>query len=322
MSDQILRATRDGFGEALLELGKADDRIVGMSADLTGSTRMDAFAHQFSHRYWNVGIAEQNMVSMAAGLAAEGYVPFAATYGVFMGRAWDQIRISVCINNANVKLVGSHTGIVTGADGATAQALEDIAMLRAFPNLTIVCPCDALEAKKATHAIAQMHGPVYLRLSRESSPTITLPKDPFVLGRAEVMHQGTDVTIIACGLMVAKALESAKQLAQEKISVRVLNMHTIKPIDKQSISDASRETGAIVVAEEHQVEGGLGSAIAEVLATLHPAPMEQVAVFHTFGQSGNAQELLEKYKLTSDAIVRAVRRVLKRKKAIGKMQEE
>lgn len=314
MTDHTMLASRDGFGEALVELGKADDRIVGLCADLTDSTRMTAFAKQFPHRFWNVGIAEQNMVGMAAGLAMEGYIPFAATYGVFMGRAWDHIRVSVCINNANVKLVGTHGGVTVGADGATAQALEDIAMLRALPHLTIVCPCDAIEAKKATSALATMSGPAYLRLSREPSLTITSLHSPFLLGRAEMMHKGTDVTIIACGIMVEKALIAARTLVKEKISVRVLNMHTIKPIDKQSINDASRETGAIVVAEEHQAIGGLGAAVAEVLALMHPAPMEHVAMPNVFGESGSAQALLEKYKLTSDAIVRAVKRVLRRKK--------
>lgn len=314
MTDEKLLATRDGFGEALVELAKADDRIVGLCGDLTSSVRMDAFAKQFPHRFWNVGIAEQNMVGMAAGLAMEGYIPFSATYGVFLGRAWDHIRVSVCINNANVKLIGTHAGVTVGADGATAQALEDIAMLRALPHLTIVCPCDAIEAKKATFALATMTGPAYLRLSREPSPVITQKHAPFVLGRAELLHEGNDVTVIACGSMVEKALVAAQLLAKEKISVRVLNMHTIKPIDRQSISDASRETGAIVVAEEHQAIGGLGAAVAEVLATLHPAPMEQVAMQNVFGESGLAQELVEKYKLTSDVIVRAVKRVLRRKK--------
>ncbi len=308
------QATRDGFSEAFVELAKADDRVVGLCADLTGSTRMDEFAKQFPHRFWNVGIAEQNMVGMAVGLAMEGFIPFVATYGVFMGRAWDHIRVSVCLNNANVKLIGTHSGITVGADGATAQALEDISMLRALPNLTFVCPCDAIEAKKATFALATMTGPTYLRLSRETSPIVTKQQAPFVLGRAECLHEGSDVTVIACGIMVEKALVAARVLAKEKISVRVLNVHTIKPIDKQSISDASRETGAIVVAEEHQAIGGLGAAVAEVLATLHPAPMEQVAMPNVFGESGSAQELLEKYKLTSDAIVRAVKRVLRRKK--------
>lgn len=309
----VLVATRDGFGEALIALAKNNERIVALTADLTESTRLGVFARQFPDRFWNVGIAEQNMVGIAAGLATEGCIPFAATYGVFLGRAWDQIRISVCLNNANVKLVGSHAGVTVGADGASAQALEDIAMLRALPNMTIVCPCDAIEAKKATAAIAQMVGPAYLRLSREPSPIITQKSSPFVLGRAEILREGKDVTVVACGLMVSHALEAAEALQKEKVSVRVVNMHTIKPIDKQTLVDCAKETGVVVVAEEHQAVGGLFGAVAETLALHMPVPIEQVAMANSFGESGKADELLVKYKLTADDIVRAVKRVLRRK---------
>ncbi|MEK7457907.1 MAG: transketolase C-terminal domain-containing protein [Patescibacteria group bacterium] len=308
-----LTATRDGFGEALVALAKSDERIVALTADLTSSTRLGMFARQFPDRFWNVGIGEQNMVGIAAGLATEGFIPFAATYGVFLGRAWDQIRISVCLNGANVKLIGSHAGVTVGADGASAQALEDIAMLRALPNMTIVCPCDAIEAKKATAAIAQMVGPAYLRLSREPSPVITQKASPFVLGRAEVLREGKDVTVVACGLMVAKALEAAEALQKEKVSVRVINMHTIKPIDRQTLVDCAKETDAMVVAEEHQAVGGLFGAVAETLALHMPVPIEQVAVANSFGESGKADELLEKYKLMAHDIVRAVKRVMRRK---------
>lgn len=309
-----MKATRDGFGEAIVELAKGDERIVGLTADLTESTRMGTFSRQFPSRFWNVGISEQNMVGLAVGLSIEGYIPFASTYGVFLGRAWDQIRISVCMTKANVKLIGTHAGVTVGADGGSAQALEDIAMLRALPNLTIICPCDAIEAKKATVAIAQMIGPVYLRLSREPSSQVTSQGTPFVLGRAETLNPGKDVTIIACGTMIVSALHAAKELEKEKISARVINMHTIKPIDKQAILVAAKETGAVVVAEEHQMEGGLGSVIAETLALGLPTPMEQVAVAHSFGESGTAEGLLMKYKLAPNDIVRAVKRALKRKK--------
>lgn len=309
----VLAATRDGFGEALIALAKSDERIVALTADLTESTRLGVFARQFSNRFWNVGIAEQNMVGIAAGLAAEGFIPFVATYGVFLGRAWDQIRISVCLNHANVKLIGSHAGVTVGADGASAQALEDIAMLRALPNMTIVCPCDAVEAKKATAAIAQMVGPAYLRLSREPSPIMTQQSSPFVLGRAEILREGKDVTVVACGFMVSHALEAAEALQKEKVSVRIVNMHTIKPIDRQTLVDCAKETNAMVVAEEHQAIGGLFGAVAETLALHMPVPIEQVAVANSFGESGKADELVVKYKLTAHDIVRAVKRVLRRK---------
>ncbi|MBI5151287.1 MAG: transketolase family protein [Candidatus Pacebacteria bacterium] len=308
-----LRATRDGFGESLCEIAKSNDNIIGLCADLTESTRMDAFAHQFPKRFFNVGIAEQHMVGMAVGLSLEGYVPFVATYGVFLGRAWDQIRVSVCLGKANVKLVGSHAGVTVGADGASAQALEDIALFRVLPHMVIVCPCDVVEAKKATIALAEMVGPAYLRLSREKTPVVTRKNTPFVLGRAETLKNGKDVSIIACGTMVSSALDAALLLAKEQIDVGVVNMHTISPIDKAAIIDAAKHTHAIVVAEEHQALGGLGGAVAEVLALHCPTPMEQVAVQHTFGESGTAEELLVQYKLTSHDIVRAVKRVLRRK---------
>jgi transketolase len=323
MSDltQSLLATRDGFGEALLSLAKSDERIIGLSADLIESTRLRSAQQAFPARFLNVGISEQNMISMAAGMAVEGFIPFAATYGVFMGRAWDQIRISVCLNNANVKLIATHGGISVGADGASAQALEDIAMVRALPNLTIVCPCDAVEAKKATMAIAQMVGPVYLRLSREPTAQVTKNSSPFVLGRAEILRDGKDITIVACGLMVAHAVEAAETLQKEKVSVCVVNMHTIKPVDRQTLIDCAKETGAVVVAEEHQMIGGLFGAVAEALALGHPVPMEQVGVANTFGESGKATELFEKYKLTSHDIVRAVKRCLRRKNASAKEEK-
>lgn len=306
-------ATRDGFGEALCEIAKNNDRIIGLCADLTESTRMNAFARQFPDRFFNVGIAEQHMVGMAVGLSLEGYIPFVATYGVFLGRAWDQIRVSICLGKANVKLVGTHAGVTVGADGASAQALEDIALFRVLPHMVVVCPCDAIEAKKATIALAEMVGPAYLRLSREKTPVITRKNTPFVLGRAETLKNGKDVYIIACGTMVSSALDASLLLAKEQIDVGVVNMHTISPLDKATIIDVAKRVRAIVVAEEHQANAGLGGAVAEVLALHHPTPVEQVAVQHTFGESGTAEELLVQYKLTSHDIVRAVKRVLRRK---------
>ena len=314
LGEPKLEFIRDGFGSGLVKAAQLDNRILGLCADLTVSLRMDKFAKQFAQRFFNVGIAEQNMVSVAAGLAMEGLVPFAATYGVFMGRAWDQIRVSVCLNNLNVKLIGSHSGVTVGEDGATAQAFEDIAMLRALPNLTIVCPCDAVEAEKATVAIAGMQGPVYLRLTREKSAIVTTKHTPFVIGRAELLNMGKDVTVIACGEMVAEALFASISLKQQGISVRVLNMHTIKPIDKDAVISAAQETGAIVVAEDHQVYGGLGGAVAEVLVKHQPTPMEQVAMQDVFGESGEPKKLQEKFGLTAKGIEKTVMKVLKRKK--------
>jgi len=308
-----LEFIRDGFGLGLVKAAHLDSRVLGLCADLTVSLRMDKFAQQFPQRFVNVGIAEQNMIGVAAGLAMEGFVPFAATYGVFMGRAWDQIRISVCLNNLNVKLVGSHSGVTVGEDGATAQAFEDIAMLRALPNLTIVCPCDVIEAEKATLAIAGMQGPAYLRLTREKSAVVTTIHSPFVIGRAEMLNPGKDVTVIACGEMVAEAMFAAISLKKQDITVRVINMHTIKPLDKEAVIAAARETSAIVVAEDHQVYGGLGGAVAEVLAKHLPIPMEQVAMQDVFGESGDPKQLQEKYGLTAKDIEKAVLKVLKRK---------
>ncbi|HZZ98399.1 MAG TPA: transketolase C-terminal domain-containing protein [Candidatus Saccharimonadia bacterium] len=308
-------ATRDGFGIGLVEAARYHDKIVGMSADLTGSTRMSEFAKIFPKRFFNVGIAEQNMVGMAAGLALDGFTPFAASYGVFFGRAWDHIRIQVCLSNLNVKLVGTHAGLTVGADGATAQALEDISMLRALPSLTIVSPCDALEAKKAVLAIADMVGPVYLRLSREETPVITTERTPFVLGRPEIFATGKDLTIFSTGIMLNQALEAARTLEYAGVSAMVVNIHTIKPLEAKSIIPLIAKTCAAVVVEEHQIHGGLGSVLAEIFALNQPIPMEQVAVQDRFGQSGKGDELLKAYGLTAEKVVAAAKKVLQRKAA-------
>lgn len=308
--------SRDGFGKALLKLGK-NKKVIVLTADLGESTRADWFKKEHPDRFVECGVAEQNLVGVAAGLALNGKIPFACSFGVFVpGRCWDQIRISVCYNNANVKLVGSHTGIVTGADGATHQALEDIASLRAIPNITIINPCDAVEAEKATIAIAQHKGPVYLRLFREELPVFTTDKTPFKIGKAELFKDGTDVAIIACGPMVYEALIAAQQLEQEGINAMVINSHTIKPLDTRTVVQAAQKTGAIVTAEDHQTAGGLGSAVAETIAQTNPVPIRFVGIKDSFGESGSAKELMKKYCITAKDIASAAREVIAQKRGI------
>lgn len=304
---------RDGFGEALLELGRNDPDIVALCGDLVESTRVQAFADEFPERYFEMGVAEQNMAGVAAGLALAGKIPFISSYAVFNpGRDWDQIRVSICYSQANVKIVGAHAGISVGPDGATHQALEDVAITRVLPNMTVVVPTDSVEAKKATAAIAKHIGPCYIRFGREKTPVITKDETPFELGKALPILAGSDVTIIANGQMVYRAMMAAKEL-EGKISVGILNMHTVKPIDAKAIIDAAKETGAIVTAEEHQIIGGLGSAVAEVLGDHCPVPIERIGVLDTFGESGKPEELMEHYHLGVSDIVHAVERVVRRK---------
>lgn len=312
------QATRVGFGYALGELGKANPRVLGLTADLAKSVGMGDFAKEFPNQFVDYGVAEANMVSGAGGFAKEGFIPFAGTFAVFMtGRGLDQIRI-ICYSGDNVKFASSHGGITVGEDGATHQCNEDIAHMRVIPNMTVIVPADAYEARQATLAIAKLNGPVYLRLGRGGTPSVTSIDDEFEIGKAKLMREGNDVTIIACGIMVAKALEAAKILAnnaEKSISARVLNMHTIKPIDKEAILNAAVETKAIITAEEHSIIGGLGSAIAEIV-TMHmerPVPIRMVGIKDTFAESGKADDLLEKYGLTKDKIVEAVLSVIKKK---------
>ncbi len=304
--------TRNGFGEGLVLAAEADENVVGLCADLTESTRMQAFAEKFPDRYFEMGVAEQNLVTVAAGLAKEGKVPFTSSYATFSpGRNWEQIRTTICYNNVPVKIIGSHAGLSVGPDGATHQALEDIALMRALPNMVVISPADSIEAKKATLAIARLGKPCYLRLSRDKVPIITTEQSPFEIGKAEVFYEGGDVTIIATGQMVYRALQSAKVLKSHKISVRVINCHTIKPLDKKTILQAAQETGAIVTVEEHQVTGGLGGAVAEVLSQNFPVPLKILGVEDCFGESGKPDELLEKFGLTKEAIIKAVTSVLR-----------
>lgn len=306
--------TRHGYGDGLLELGEADPNVVVFTADLAESTRVADFGKKYPERFVEVGVAEQNMMGVAAGMALAGKVPFVASYAVFSpGRNWDQLRVSVCYSKTNVKVAGAHAGISVGPDGATHQALEDVAMTRTLPNLTVVVPCDYHETKKATIALGKMVGPAYFRFGREKTPVMTLPETPFKIGKAYAMREGKDVVIIGSGSILYNALLAAEELAKEKISVMVVNNHTIKPIDSVSIIAAAKKCGAVVTLEEHQIMGGCGSAVCEVLAQHFPVPVEMVGMRDTFGESGKPDELIEKYGMDKNAIIKAVKKVLKRK---------
>lgn len=315
MSQQLaIKATRDGFGAALIELSQKNEKVVVLSADLSESTRAKWFQDSCPQRFYSFGVSEQDMFSAAAGFALMGKIPIACSFGVFTsGRAWDQIRVSICYMNLRVVIGGTHGGISVGPDGATHQALEEITLMRSIPNMNVVVPCDALEAKRATLAAAEYNGPVYLRLGRSAVPAITKETDPFEIGKANLMRPGKDATIIACGLMVYEALQAAELLKKENIDARVINLHTIKPIDEEMIIKAAKETGAVVTAEEHTVHGGMGSAVAEVLIQHCFIPMKMIGVENSFGQSGEPQELMKEFNLTAEDIAKAVKEVLKKK---------
>ncbi len=308
--------TRDGFGEALLELGATNPNVVALCADLAESTRMLAFKEKYPERYIELGVAEQNLATVASGLANYGKIPFIASYATFSpGRNNEQIRTTISLNNVPVKIVGSHAGLSVGPDGATHQALEDMALMRVQPRMTVVSPCDKEEARKATLAAATHPGPVYIRLAREKTPVMTTRETPFAIGKATVMWEsahGAEVAVFATGPLLYEALAAAKQIEQAVPTV-VINVHTIKPLDVQTIVQHAKEARAVVVVEEHQVAGGLGSAIAEVLAQQCPTPIEFVGVKDMFGQSGEPKELLEHYKLTAPHIADAIRKVAGRK---------
>ena len=313
-NDLEQKATRAGFGEGMVALGSDNENVVALCADLSGSLKLGGFIKAWPERFFQSGVAEQNMVGMAAGMALSGKIPFATSFGVFMPtRTMDQIRISVCYNNINVKLAASHTGITVGPDGATHQALEDVAMMRVLPNMKVIVPSDMIETKKATIKAAEIQGPVYLRFGRQGSPVYTTEETPFEIGKANLLIDGSDVAIVACGIMVYESLLAAKVLSEKGISVRVLNCHTIKPIDSEALIDAADVCGAVVTAEEHQKIGGLGSAVAEVLSVSKPVPMEIIGVDDTFGESGESDELMEKYGLTAADIVKAAEKVIARK---------
>lgn len=308
--------TRDGFGQELTALGAENERIVVVSADLEDATRAEYFKEKFPQRFFTVGIAEQDMVGTAAGLSLMGFIPFINSFAVFLtNRAYDMLRMDVCYNNCNVKVVCSHAGVTVGEDGASAQSLEDLALMRVLPNMKVICPADSLEARKATRAMAQERGPMYLRTGRAPVPVITKPSDPFQIGKANLLREGGDVTLIGCGLMVSEALQAAEILAKENLQARVVNMHTIKPLDEEMIVESAKKTRALVTAEEHQIYGGLGGAVAEVLARKYPTALEMVAVEDVFGESGSPEELLKAYHLKDTDIAEAARRAVRRKRS-------
>ncbi len=307
--------TRLGFGDALVELGRRYNNVYALGADITSSVSLDEFAKQFPERFLSMGIAEQNIVGVAAGMALDGNIPFFSTYGVFAAlRTTDQIRISVCYNNVPVKIGGAHAGISVGPDGATHQALEDIAIMRVLPNMTVLSPCDYTQTYQATIAsVEQVSGPCYIRFGRESVPDFIPDNMPFEVGKGQLLVNGTDVTIIATGHMVWEAIIASKMLTNAGISCRLINIHTIKPIDRDIIVEAAKDTGAIVTAEEHQIIGGLGGAVTEVLCGTVPVPVEMIGMNDSFGESGKPEELMHKYRMKADHIYQAANRVIERK---------
>ncbi len=307
---------RNGFGEGLLFLGSKNDDVVALSADLAESTRVEEFAKKYPERFIEVGVAEQNMATIAAGLGVSGKIPFIASYATFSpGRNYEQIRTTIAYNNSNVKIAGHHAGVSVGPDGATHQATEDVAIMRVMPNMKVFVPCDAIEAKKATIAAASINGPVYLRFGREKSAVITTEDTPFNPGTMEVFWESRkpQAAIIVSGLLLRNALLAAKELEKEKINVLVLNSPSIKPIDEKKIKEVAEKTGAIITVEEHQISGGLGGAVAEVLAKRKPVPVEFVGMKDTFGESGSPADLIEKYGMGIKDIKEAVRQAIARK---------
>jgi transketolase len=308
--------TRSGFGEGLAELGRTNENVVALCADLTGSLKMDAFQKENPERFFQVGIAEANMMGLAAGMTIGGKIPFTGTFANFStGRVYDQIRQSIAYSQKNVKICASHAGLTLGEDGATHQILEDIGMMKMLPNMTVVVPADFNQTKQATIAIAAHQGPVYLRFGRPVMPIFVKPDAKFTIGKADVLQEGTDVTIIACGHMVWKSIEAAKALKEKGISVELINMHTIKPLDEEAVLKSLTKTGCVVTAEEHMMHGGLGDSVAQVLARKFPAPQEFVAVNDTFGESGTPMELMTKYGIDTQNVVDAALKTLSRKKA-------
>jgi transketolase len=305
--------TRSGFGVGLHELGKKNPNVVALCADLTGSLKMDAFKKDFPERFFQVGIAEANMMGLAAGMTIGGKIPFTGTFANFStGRVYDQIRQSIAYSDKNVKICASHAGLTLGEDGATHQILEDIGMMKMLPGMTVIVPCDYNQTKDATLALGDHHGPAYLRFGRPSWPIFTTGRE-FVIGKADKMIEGKDVSIFACGHMVWNAIEAEAILAEKGINAEVINIHTIKPLDVEAILSSVQKTGCAVTCEEHQMNGGLGDSVAQVLSRFNPSPLEMVAVNDSFGESGTPAQLLKKYGLTPENIVDAVLKVLKRK---------
>ncbi|HNT40951.1 MAG TPA: transketolase C-terminal domain-containing protein [Tenuifilaceae bacterium] len=306
--------TRSGFGAGLYELGKANPNVVALCADLIGSLKMEDFSREFPDRFFQTGIAEANMIGLSAGLTIGGKIPFAGTFAVFAtGRVYDQIRQSVAYSNKNVKICASHAGITLGEDGATHQMLEDIGLMKMLPNMTVINTCDYNQTKAATIAIANHVGPVYLRFGRPAVPNFTPADQQFTIGKAVKLTEGTQVSVFATGHLVWKALEAADMLEQQGISAEVVNIHTIKPLDEEAIIRSIQKTGCAVTAEEHMMNGGLGDSIAQVVARIHPVPLEMVAINDTFGESGTPEELMVKYGLDAPSIVKAAKRAIARK---------
>ena len=314
--DIDLVATRQGYGEGLVIAGEKDERVVVLCADLTESTRSILFKEKFPERFIEVGVAEQALATIAAGMANYGKIPFISSYATFSpGRNWEQIRTTIALNDVPVKIAGAHAGLTVGPDGATHQMLEDIALMRAMPNMTVIAPVDAIEAKKATVEAAKTEHPLYMRFAREKTPVITSEETPFKIGRAEILWEAKSpqAAIIACGPLVYEALIAARQLDKNGVEVLIINCHTIKPIDERTIIHAAKITGAVVTVEEHQITGGLGGAVAEVLAKNYPVPIEFIGMPDSFGESGAPDELLEKYGMKAGNIVEKVMQVLARK---------
>jgi transketolase len=310
-----LESQRTSYGKTLVELGKERSDIAVLSADLSSSVKTDKFAKEFPERFFNVGIAEQNLMCISAGLAASGKIVFASTFAVFAtGRAYDQVRQSIAYPQLNVKIVATHAGITVGGDGASHQSTEDIALMRVLPNMTVIVPCDSTETVKAVRAAVTHQGPVYMRLGRGDIPVVTRPDDPFEIGKASVMQDGSDITLIGMGIMVSLCLLAADELKKHGVSARVINMSTVKPIDSRTVIKAARETGGIVTAEEHSLLEGMGAAVALELVENAHVPMKRVGIPDVFGESGESDELMEKYGLTTDNIVDAAHDVMKRKK--------
>ena len=308
-------AIRKGFGDGLVDAGERDPRVVVLSADLTESAHALAFKKKFPDRFVELGVAEQNMAAVASGMAAMGRIPFITSYAMFSpGRNWEQIRTTICYNNQPVKIAGSHAGVSVGPDGGTHQAIEDIAITRVIPRMIVVCPCDAIEARKATMAAVSTGTPVYLRLAREKTPVMTTAETPFEIGRASTVWTSDSprVGLIATGALLHKALLAARELVNEHVDVEILNLATVKPLDTDAVVALARKAGRIVTVEEHQIYGGMGSAVAECLAAHHPVPIEFVGVHDRFGQSGTPEELIEYYGMGKDAVIDAVRRISKR----------
>ena len=309
-----LLGTRNVYGDVLAELGEKYQNIVALNADLSGSTKTSVFHKKFPHRFFNMGIAEQDMIGMAVGLATTGKIPFVSTFAIFaVGKPWEQIRQSIANPGVNVKIVSSHGGITVGEDGASHQCLEDIALMRVLPNMTVIIPADGIETRKAVEAIVDHKGPVYMRLSRMRFPVLFDESYGFKIGKGNVLKEGKDVTIFATGFMVSQSLKALDQLEAEGISTQLINLATIKPIDQALIIKAARTTGAVVTAEEHSIIGGLGSAVAEVLAEHCPTPMKRIGIKDIPGTSGNPDELLESYQLNPQHIISAVKEVLQHK---------